>query len=175
MSPKSKMDGRSGSVSRILSPGLLRGGDHSSGAPVIRRLDAAYPRGIPRRATSPLLFGLAPGGVYRAVSVTRDAVSSYLAVSPLPATGSGTPSAGGLLSVALSVGFPLLGVTQHPALRSSDFPHLCETGAIARSTPDISSYQLSAISYQQNPNRFWLTASFRRRSTRGCDRSSRTE
>ncbi len=30
------------------------------------------------------LFGLAPGGVYHAVSVTGDAVSSYLAFSPLP-------------------------------------------------------------------------------------------
>ena len=33
------------------------------------------------------------------------------------------PSAGGLLSVALSVGLPRLGVTQHPVLRCSDFPH----------------------------------------------------
>ena len=29
-----------------------------------------------------------------------------------------------LLSVALSIASPLLGVTQHPALRSPDFPHL---------------------------------------------------
>src|SRR3954447_9718048 len=29
---------------------------------------------------------------------------------------------GGVLSVALSVGFPRLGVTQHPALRCPDFP-----------------------------------------------------
>ena len=36
----------------------------------------------------------------------------------------GTPPVGGLFSVALSVGLPLLGVTQHPALGSSDFPHL---------------------------------------------------
>ena len=28
-----------------------------------------------------------------------------------------------LLSVALSIASPLLGVTQHPALRSPDFPH----------------------------------------------------
>ena len=32
-------------------------------------------------------------------------------------------SAGGLFSVALSVGLPRLGVTQHPALWCSDFPH----------------------------------------------------
>ena len=30
------------------------------------------------------LFGLAPDGVYRAVRVATSAVSSYLAVSPLP-------------------------------------------------------------------------------------------
>ena len=35
----------------------------------------------------PSLFGLAPGGVYRAVSVTGDAVRSYRTLSPLPATG----------------------------------------------------------------------------------------
>ena len=28
-----------------------------------------------------------------------------------------------LLSVALSIALPLLGITQHPALRSPDFPH----------------------------------------------------
>ena len=58
------------------------------------------------------------------------AVGSYPTVSPLPATISGynirKRSAGGLLSVALSVGLPRLGVTQHPALWCSDFPHLKE-------------------------------------------------
>lgn len=33
----------------------------------------------------PLLFGLAPGGVYRAVSVAGNAVRSYRTLSPLPA------------------------------------------------------------------------------------------
>ena len=53
-------------------------------------------------------------------------MSSYLAISPLPADPrrkrprSGT---GGIFSVALSVGSPPLGVTQHPVLWSSDFPH----------------------------------------------------
>jgi len=52
-------------------------------------------------------------------------VSSYLAVSPLP---SGTSpllrgeARGGLFSVALSFPSPGLRVTEHPALRSSDFP-----------------------------------------------------
>ncbi len=36
-----------------------------------------------KRAASSLLFGLSPDGVYPAIPVTRDAVSSYLAFSPL--------------------------------------------------------------------------------------------
>ena len=65
------------------------------------------------------LLGLAPGGVYRAGRVTATLVRSYRTVSPLPAP---SRAIGGLLSVALSVGSPPLGVTQHPALWSSDFP-----------------------------------------------------
>ena len=38
-----------------------------------------------QRATVSFLFGLASDGVYTATSVTREAVSSYLAFSPLPA------------------------------------------------------------------------------------------
>ena len=38
-----------------------------------------------QRATVSSLFGLASDGVYTALSVTREAVSSYLAFSPLPA------------------------------------------------------------------------------------------
>ena len=78
---------------------------------------------VARRTTSPLLFGLAPDGVCRAAPVAGDAVGSYPTVSPLPATAWNTRPAGGLFSVALSVGLPRLGVTQHPVLRSSDFPH----------------------------------------------------
>ncbi len=37
-----------------------------------------------RRAAVSSLFGLASDGVYTALSVTREAVSSYLAFSPLP-------------------------------------------------------------------------------------------
>ena len=57
-------------------------------------------------------------------------VRSYRTVSPLPRPGtqgadrwwSARPNCGGLLSVALSVPLPGLGVTQHAALRSPDFP-----------------------------------------------------
>src|SRR5579872_1683702 len=53
------------------------------------------------------LFGLAPGGVCRAGPVARPAVRSYRTLSPLPA------EAGGLLSVALSLGSPPAAVSRH--------------------------------------------------------------
>src|SRR5204863_8283272 len=59
-------------------------GGHSS------RRRIAPPLKQPTRATSrneahvPPLFGLAPGGVCRAVSVAGDAVRSYRTLSPLP-------------------------------------------------------------------------------------------
>ncbi len=59
---------------------------------------------------------LAPRRVFHASSVTRRAVSSYLAVSPLPA------KAGGILSVALSLGSPRVAVSNCASLRCSDFP-----------------------------------------------------
>ncbi len=52
------------------------------------------------------LFGLAPGGVYHARTVTSPAVGSYPTLSPLP-IGPSTylrMRIGGLLSVALSLG-----------------------------------------------------------------------
>ena len=62
----------------------------------------------PRRPAS-LLFGLAPGGACRAADVAADAVRSCRTLSPLP-TSSRMPRirlmAGGLLSVALSLGSP---------------------------------------------------------------------
>ena len=68
------------------------------------------------RASSPLLFGLAPRGVFRAPNIAVKAVGSYPTFSPLPAIRAnrrrlpGFPvrchrarSAGGIFSVALSV------------------------------------------------------------------------
>jgi len=63
------------------------------------------PRGSP---LAPPLFGLAPGGVYRAASVTGRAVGSYPTLSPLP-----HKMRGGLLSVALSLGLPPPAVSRH--------------------------------------------------------------
>ena len=68
------------------------------------------------------LYGLAPGGVCRAGPVAGPAVRSYRTLSPLPA--GLTARAGGLLSVALSLGSPPPGVTR---LRASVEPGLSST------------------------------------------------
>jgi hypothetical protein len=75
------------------------------------------------------LFGLAPGGVYRALSVTTE--TGALLPHRFTLTGGGHEAAcrspeapGGLFSVALSLGSPPLDVIQHPALWSPDFPLL---------------------------------------------------
>jgi hypothetical protein len=68
------------------------------------------------RASSPLLFGLAPRGVCHALDITAEAVGSYPTFSPLPTSRTfedvpkvflraitGLRAAGGIVSVALSV------------------------------------------------------------------------
>ena len=55
------------------------------------------------------LFGLAPGGVFHAFSVTKKPVRSYHTFSPLPRSG-------GLFSVALSLEFPPPDVIWHRVL-----------------------------------------------------------
>ena len=109
------------------------GDGHSSGAVVADRLVRPYP-GASGGPPAPL-FGLAPGGVCRAVPVTGDAVSSYLAFSPLPRAFAG----GGSFSVALSSGSPPPGVTRHLALWSPDFPR---RDAALRSVPPRPSFPL---------------------------------
>src|SRR5262245_25025490 len=83
----------------------------------------------------PSLFGLAPGGVCRAASVAGRAVGSYSTVSPLPARSTQWANrAGGLVSVALSLGSPPPDVIRHrvsvePGLSS---PRGCPQGAAIR-------------------------------------------
>ena len=100
-------------VSRVLSP-------QKGGWPFIwdarcRTPRAPYPGGKPEslwtRKPAPPLFRLAPGGVCPATTVADHAVRSYRTLSPLPAIPEGL--AGGLLSVALSLGSPPPGVTRH--------------------------------------------------------------
>ena len=82
-------------------------GDHSSQAHVAMNPLAANPNLKTEAAHARLLFGIAPGGACLAGPVASPAVGSYPTVSPLPA------SAGGLFSVALSVGLLRPGVTRH--------------------------------------------------------------
>ncbi len=108
-------------ISRVLSRTLVTlqcGDDHSSGTAVARCLKRHYPRTSSGPLLNVLLFGLAPDGVYHALSVTGKAVSSYLAISPLPEVS----ASGGIFSVALSLGSSPVAVSDHPALRSPDFP-----------------------------------------------------
>jgi len=98
---------------------------------------AAYPGVIVRRATSAPLFGLAPKGVYRARPVTR--IGGGLLPHLFTLT---CPKAGGLFSVALSVGSPRLGVTQPSALWSPDFPH-SRPGGRERDHPAVSLFSFN--------------------------------
>jgi len=63
------------------------------------------------RATLTFLFGLASSGACTAVFVTKNAVSFYLAISPLP-----VQRTGGIFSVALSIPLPIPAVSRHFAL-----------------------------------------------------------
>jgi len=93
-----------------------------------RQAHAVYPQaraGRPRTPAQVVLpklhdpFDLAPGGVYRAVPVTRDAgglLHHRFTLTDQPKL------IGGLFSVALSRGSPRVAVSNHPALWSPDVP-----------------------------------------------------
>jgi len=87
-------------VSRILSAPT------ESGERIIC-LSSQYPKPVPQNGTRSgpppgFLFGLAPDGVFRALAITGQAVSSCLTFSPLPRP----CGRGGIFSVALSVEMP---------------------------------------------------------------------
>src|SRR5262249_34003990 len=98
--------------------------DHSSCPAIAHRIERPYPR---VRADHPtLLFGLAPGGVCQASTITGGPVSSYLAFSPLP-------SARTRGRYFFCGTFPrLLGaaVSGHPVLWSPDFPPFLAKGRL---------------------------------------------
>ncbi len=108
-------------VSRVLS---LRwfpsgGGDHSSRpwiAPGLERRPGGLGEGT-LGSKARLLFVLLRVGFTMRPSSPRARCALTAPFHPYRTQGSG-----GLLSVALSFGSPRLGVTQHPALGSSDFP-----------------------------------------------------
>jgi hypothetical protein len=115
-----KEENASWPVSRVLyGPNALRRHDVAA-IPLGRILPSAsrnqpgwrgrkQPRGFP---LAPSLFGLAPGGVCRAAPVASRAVGSYPTLSPLPRQNP-KASAGGLLSVALSLGLPPPAINRH--------------------------------------------------------------
>ncbi|MCE3293029.1 MAG: hypothetical protein K0Q84_1966, partial [Arthrobacter sp.] len=81
-------------------------------------------RTLGRAALKRVLSGLAPGGVYLAFPVTREAGGllhhRFTLTCFVPLSNRRDP--GGLFSVALACGLPRVGVTHHPALRSPDVP-----------------------------------------------------
>gem|GEM_PF-2945829 len=94
-------------------------------------------RGQRRAAANIPLFGLAPGGVYLAGRSPGRWCALTAPFHPYPVLEVGSLLEFGKtefqqrsnlqygavrISVALSLGSPPLGITQHPALRSSDFP-----------------------------------------------------
>src|SRR6185312_10261218 len=88
---------------------------HPSRPPVPRRLERrTRSLGGPRQRD---LLRLAPDGVWRAAVSPR----RWWALTP-PFHPYRRKSAGGLLSVPLSIGFRRLGFPQRPALRCPDFP-----------------------------------------------------
>ena len=70
---------------------------------------------------------LLPMGFAKPAGSPRLLVSSYLTVSPLPPLSPVGGDGGGLLSAALSLALRPVGVTDHRALRSPDFPPICLT------------------------------------------------
>jgi hypothetical protein len=96
-----------------------RGGDHLSGSHVTAAL--VQPTRERWAGRPPAVAGLAPCLALLRVGFAEPRrslgalVSSYLTVSPLPLTGRS-------LLCGTFRGLPRLGVTQHPALRSPDFP-----------------------------------------------------
>jgi len=122
---------RSGPVSRVLSLGK-RGDGHFSRTPIARRLQQPTRESIasrtgsrPPQRTAPCLALLRVGFTEPAES-PRLLVRSYRTFSPLPdpPPGAKHPRAaiGGVFSVALSLASRPVGVTDHPVLRSPDFP-----------------------------------------------------
>ena len=102
-------------VSRILFP--FRGHDHFTVDADRPASLATYPKTSGGPPSIVFLFGLAPDGVYPALHVTMQAVSSYLAISTLPG-----PEARRYIFCGTFRRSPSVRVTNHPALRSSDFP-----------------------------------------------------
>ena len=134
----------------IYKPGLVRAVKRVATIYLGRRLLAAsssLPESRAVRTEPSSLFGLAPGGVYLASQVTLAAGALLPHHFTLTAV-----SCGGILSAALSLVSRPVGVTDHPVLRSPDFP------PVSRSRPAVaqSSWRHTMFVYGTRCSPFWL-------------------
>ena len=123
-SNRERMDGLTDTPGSVFPRCYRRG---SSGHPSTNAVADALQqptRTLGRAALKRVLSGLAPGGVYLAFPVTREAGGllhhRFTLTWFVPLSNRRDP--GGLFSVALACGLPRVGVTHHPALRSPDVP-----------------------------------------------------
>ena len=121
------------SVSRVLffeRVTHFRNNDHSSSLAVADEIKRPT-RELERTTLNVPLFGLAPGGVYKASAVTDgtgELLPHLFTLTPLERLN--VLIRGGFLSVALSFPSPGLGVTQRFVLWSPDFPPPCRAAVI---------------------------------------------
>src|SRR6476646_10961522 len=106
-------------------------------------------------------FGVAPGGACLAAHVSAGAGGLLHHRFTLAAPSRGTP-VGGLLSVALSIGFPRPGVTRHPCPAVSRLSSAPEGVATVRSAAGVyrgaSRRRLVAVSSCHRSARSWAPA-----------------
>ena len=139
---------------------------HAANPGLVRRRANAGP---PKR-TRPL-FGLAPGGVWPAGMSPHRWCALTAPFHPCP------PHGGRYVSVPLSVGSPRLGVTQRPALWSSDFPQPPpgDRGRSAHSTYIVAHWTVEHVSQTPNIHRHTqLGASAARGRARVSSRKSQS-
>ena len=134
-------------VSRVLFPGR-------AGAAVIplgRALPPAssnLPESLGRAGRNTFLFGLAPNGVCLACASPQQLVVSYSTVSPLPAVAGGRFVFCGTFRGSLP-----LGITQHRALRSPDFPPRCSRIAATACPTSSLKNNFAPYIYHSRPHR----------------------
>jgi hypothetical protein len=118
-----KKENRAGHKPSSVSPGKIFLGTMiiPLGTPIARVLKRPT-RELGRATLDAPLFGLAPGGVYRAPMSPPGPVSSYLTVSPLPRGETEASPSGRFVFCGTFLPSPGLRITEHPALWSSDFP-----------------------------------------------------
>ena len=132
-------------------------------------------RTLGRAALKRVLSGLAPGGVYLAFPVTREAGGllhhrfTLTCCLPLP------EDAGGLFSVALACGLPRVGVTHHPALWSPDVPRAtCVTrGRLVNPSGTQSTGEGGTAVARSFPGPKWDNKGRNRPLVTACDHPSR--